>query len=306
MGELAPQRSRALESMSSVLASNSGKWRGPALIVAAAVLWSTGGLGIKSLPLFPMIITGWRSLFALPVLAVFNRGSRARLSMPAMPSVVATAVAYAATLCFFVAATRLTTAANAILLQSSSPLWVILLSIVVLHEIPHRRDYLVAAGCLAGLTLFFFDKLTPEGLLGIIFGLLSACTMACFVTGLRFQGRRGRESAALASVLFGNVLCIIVCLPWMLGSYSAIQGRQWVILAALGSMQLALPYALFSAGIRHVTALRATLLALIEPILNPVWVALGSGETPGAWALVGGCFILGSLALDALIPRAGR
>jgi len=281
-----------------------GGRRGAALVLAAAVLWSTGGLGIKSLALFPLTTAGWRSLFAVPALLLAGGSRDSWLSGLKRRPIAATALFYALTLILFVSATRLTTAANAILLQYTSPLWVMLLSYPALGERPKTRDYAVAAGCLAGLTLFFLDELTPRGTLGMALAVVSGFTMACMVLGLRHEGRRGSDSASLTAVLFGNALCVLICSPWMASGLPLMCGRDWVVLALLGSFQLGLSYVLFSDGLRHVTALRAMLISLIEPLLNPLWVWLGNGEKPGNWAIIGGAVITACLAFDSLTRRA--
>jgi drug/metabolite transporter (DMT)-like permease len=283
-----------------------GSWRGVALVLAAAVLWSTGGLGIKSLALSPLTTAGWRSVFALPVLLLAGGWRRAGQPEFRHRPISVTALFYALTLILFVSATRLTTAANAILLQYTSPLWVMLLSYPVLHERPRAREYYVATGCLAGLTLFFLDELTPRGTLGMALALASGLTMACMVLGLRHEGRRGTDSASLTAVLFGNALCALICSPWMAKALPRIGTTDWIVLALLGSFQIGVSYVLFSHGLRHVTALRAILLGLVEPVLNPVWVWLGNGERPSNWTMAGGAIILVCLAAESLMSRILR
>jgi drug/metabolite transporter (DMT)-like permease len=277
----------------------SSSWRGPLLVVAAAVLWSTAGLGIKHLPYFPLLTAGWRSFFALLVLVAFGGLREARFSILRQPAMLATVCSYALTLCLFVSATRLTTAANAILLQYTSPIWVLLLSTPVLKEKPRVRDFILAAGCLAGLAFFFLDKLTKEGLLGMILAILAGASASCLLVGLRYHGLRG-GGTSLTAVLFGNLLCIVICLPWMWTQTSTIRAEHWAILAGLGLFQLGLSYLCFTAALRRVTAFRATIVGLIEPLLNPIWVGLAGGEVPGPGALAGGGVILGCMILDAV------
>ncbi len=279
-------------------------WRGPSFILAAAALWSTGGLGIKSVNLFPLTIAGWRSVFASVALLVV--GGRHEMSLSALRrgAVLGTAFSYALSLILFVSATRLTTAANAILLQYTSPLWVIALSQFLPRERPQGRDYVVAGGCLAGLALFFLDKASAEGFWGMIIAIASGLTMACLIVGLRYEGLRGALSSSTLAVLFGNALCVFFCSPWMVSSLPAMTGANWAVLGTLGAFQLGLPYLLFSKGLRHVTALQATLLGLVEPLLNPFWVWLGTGERPGFWASVGGSIIILCLAIDLLTRRS--
>jgi drug/metabolite transporter (DMT)-like permease len=279
-----------------------GSWKGPMFILSAAVLWSAAGLGIKSLALPAMATAGFRSAFSLPVIAAFGSGSF-RLALLKRPAVLATAVAYCLTICLFVAANRMTTAANAILLQYSSPVWVSLLSYPVLREKPHRRELTVAGVCLAGLGVFFLGRLDPRGLVGMILALGSGLAMACLVMGLRHEGRRGEESATGPVVIFGNLLCVVVGLPFMVATLPVMTNRDWLLLALLGTFQLGLAYVLFSAGLRRVPALRATVLGLIEPLLNPLWVAIGAGEYPGLATVAGGTVVLGCLVVDTLIPR---
>lgn len=286
------------------MSGTGGGWRGTAFILAAAVLWSTGGLGIKSLALSPLTTAGWRSAFALPVLMLAARRQAAGLSGLRHLQISITALFYALTLMLFVSATRLTTAANAILLQYTSPLWVMVLAYPVLHERPAARDYGLGAGCLAGLTLFFMDELTPRGTLGIMLAAASGLTMACMVLGLRHEGRRGADSASLTAILFGNALCALMCSPWMVAGLPLIGERDWIVLALLGSFQIGVAYVFFSRGLHHVTALRAILLGLVEPLLNPLWVWLGNGERPSNWTVAGGAVIIVSLVSEALLRRA--
>lgn len=284
---------------------DSDRWRGPILILTASALWSTAGLGIKHLPYFPLVTAGWRSFFALLVLAAFGGMREARLTVLRQPAMQATIACYALTLCLFVSATRLTTAANAILLQYTAPVWVLLLSWPVLKERPRAKDIVLAAVCLAGLVFFFLDRLTAEGLLGMILALLAGLTAGGLFVGLRYHGLRAGGSS-IAAVMFGNLLCILVCLPWMWNQTVGIPPKHWAILAALGIFQLGISYLCFTQGLRHVTAFRATILGLIEPLLNPLWVALSGGEVPGPGTLAGGGIIIGCLIFDAVLQYQGR
>lgn len=279
-------------------------WRGPLLILAASLLWSFGGVGIKSLAgsHSAIAITGWRSLFSLALLLPAARLSRERLALFFRPLMLGTAAVYTATVILFVAATTLTTAANAILLQYTAPFWVILFCLFG-DEKPRLREILLAGACFAGLAFFFLDRVSPDGLRGILLALLSGCALAVMTLGLRSLAREGDGRGAVDAVIGGNLLCSLLCAPWMVTSIAGLTAPQWGILAALGLGQIALPYLLFSAGVREVSALRATLLSMLEPLLNPVWVALATGEIPGNGTLLGGGLIIVCLVLDAALPR---
>jgi drug/metabolite transporter, DME family len=287
-------------------AEGSRNLRGPLLVLAAAVLWSAGGVGIKSLPLSPMAITGWRSLFAIPLLLA-ARGARVHpRRLLERPHLLRIAASYAATLSLFVAATKLTTAANAILLQYTSPFWVLLLAPLLARKSADRvrgRDLLLGAGCFLGLCLFFLDQLSAEGRLGIVLAILSGIAMSIMTIDLRQVGRGERSEEAFGGILWGNVLASLVCLPWMAAGARAAGPLHWGILVWLGLFQIAAPYLLFSTGVRTVPALRATLIAMLEPILNPVWVLLVWREVPQRGAILGGTVILVCILVDAVIHR---
>jgi drug/metabolite transporter (DMT)-like permease len=257
--------------------------KGIGLLLAAAFLWSLGGVMIKWVDWHPMAIAGMRSAFALPAFLLYTRQrpifnwSRWQLGG---------ALAYAGTMISLVVATKLTTSANAILLQYTAPIYVALLAPRLLNEPTHARDWLFIVMALGGMSLFFLDQLTPAGMWGNLAGLASGVCFALLIMSLRAQ----RDSSPFESVILGNILAALICLPFMFGPLPSLQG--WLTLLALGTVQLALAYYCYSLGIKTVGALSAIIITTIEPIMNPLWVAWGVGEVPGPWALVGGMLIL--------------
>lgn len=283
---------------------------GPVLILAAALLWSVGGLGIKwlkeSAAPDALAIAGWRSLFAIPLLVVgAGRGWGAVRPGTAFG---VTAATYAATLICLVAATTRTTAANAILLQYTAPLWLMLAGLLMPGaDRIGRRDVLLGAACLTGLGLFFGDRLSPEGMTGNVLAVVSGASFAAMTLSLRRQMAGVGGAAApdpLPAVAAGNALVSLCCLPWMAADVGKFGPVHWAVIAGLGTLQIGLPYLLFTRAVRHVAPVRATLIAMVEPILNPVWVALFAAEVPGPWAMAGGAVLLSALAVDAVVPRA--
>jgi drug/metabolite transporter (DMT)-like permease len=196
-----------------------------------------------------------------------------------------TAVLYAATVMLFVTATKWTTAANAILLQYCAPLFVALFSPLVLSEKIRRSDWIGLLIVLGGLALFFADRLTVEGSLGNILAISSGVTFAWVHLLLRRQ-RTGSPHGAL---ILGNALAGLACLPFMFRV--APDTRSWLGLVFLGVFQLGAANLIYSRVIRHVRAVDASLILMLEPILNPIWVVLFYGERPGRWAIVGGAIV---------------
>jgi drug/metabolite transporter (DMT)-like permease len=221
-------------------------------------------------------------------------------------------VAYGATTTLFVASNKLTTAANTIFLQSSAPLYLLLLSPWLLRE-PIRRSDLVCMLLIAlGLAAFFVgirppDRLATDPLLGNMLAVASGVTWALTILGLRWLGRSGDAGSSMSAVVSGNVMAFVfgAALGLPLGATTAID---WLAVSFLGVMQIGLAYVLLTRSLERVPALEASLLLLIEPVLSPIWAWLYHGEAPGLWAIVGGALILGATALRTALsfaePRA--
>jgi drug/metabolite transporter (DMT)-like permease len=267
---------------------------GPWLILAAAALWSTAGAAIKLCTLNAWQISLGRSLVAAVVLWLLLPGARSRPTRGTW----AVAAAYAVTVVLFTVANKLTTSANAIFLQDTAPLYVLLLSPLLLRERPSRGELLSVPLFLVGLLLFFRDQLTPGQLSGNLVALASGVGFALCILGLRRLG--GSNAPAL---LLGNILAGVASVPGALGGPPA-TGRDLGIVLFLGVFQLGLSYALFARGLRHTPATEASLLALLEPVLNPVWTFFLAGERPGPWALAGGSLILLGTLWRTLAPWA--
>ncbi len=262
------------------------------LLLAAAALWSTAGAVIKLSALDAWQLAGGRALVAGLFLAVAVRASR----RPPSLRLLAVAVAYACTTVLFVLANKLTTAANAIFLQDTAPLWVLLLSPWVLGERPTRGEWLSIPVFGAGLALFFLDKLSPGQLAGNLVALVAGVSFAASILGLRRLGPDGP-----AALVWGNLIAAAVTLPlWPLGPSAGVADLGAV--AFLGVFQLGLAYLCFSLGLRGTPAVEASLLVLLEPVLNPVWTFVFAGERPGPWALAGGAVILLATTWRTLQP----
>jgi len=260
------------------------------MLLATAVLWSLGGVLIKWVHWNPLAIAGMRSLIGGVVIALIFRKE---LKFTGSFEQLGAAAAYAGTVVLFVVANKLTTAANAILLQYTAPIYVALFSPWFLGERARGNDWLSLAVILAGMLLFFGDELSLDGYLGNGVALASGFCFAWLTLFLR----RHREESAISALVLGNLLAGLIGLPFMFQSMPDATG--WIGLLLLGVVQLGLPYVMYALALRHIRAVEGILLPMIEPVLNPLWVFLLLGETPGPLALLGGAIILGAVVFRA-------
>lgn len=263
--------------------------RGPLQVLAAAVLWSFAGLGIKHVGWSPLSIAFARGLLAAGVIWAFHR----RKFRKPTPAVWLGALGIFCTCVLFLLSNRLTTAANAIVLQYTAPVFVILLSATFLRVRPKRADLLAVGFTLLGVVLFFVDHLGHGALLGDLLALLSGLTFAGVFFANGMPGSNPEQAA-----FQGNLLSLLL-LPFFLSDPKALSGQalDWTVVALLGVFQLGLAYVLFSSGSRRTSPVAAAVICTIEPILSPVWVFLAVGETPGPLALVGMGVVILSVAL---------
>jgi drug/metabolite transporter (DMT)-like permease len=264
-------------------------------ILAAAVLWSTGGAAMKLTRLSGWQIGAGRSLVAAGFLFVAFRAARVRPSL----GLLAAAISYAGTVVLFSLANKLTTSANAIFIQDAAPLWVVVLSPLLLHDRPTRGELLSIPVYGLGLGLFFLDELSPGQLAGNLVALASGVCFALCIVTLRRVG-----DAAVAAIAWGNVLAAAIALPmWTAGPVP--EPRDLLILLYLGVFQLGSAYAFFARGVQHTPAVEASLLCLLEPVLNPIWTFFLAGERPGPWAVAGGAIVLGATAVRTALAAIG-
>lgn len=256
-------------------------------IVVAALLWSTGGIGIKGVADSALKVTFYRSVFAALTLGViFRRQLRVRVT----PSFIIAIVSYGGCLTTFVMATKLTTAANAIFLQYAGVVWVLLLSPLVLHEKWQRRDLIAIAAALSGMALFFVGKFESRGMAGNALAVLSSIFFATMILALRREPQTSR-----AAVTWGNVVLSLSLLPLLAGDL-ALTPPSLLAFLFLGIFQIGLAYAFFVKGLQHVTATQASLTGMLEPVANPIWVLLFLGERPSGFALAGALIVLSAIA----------
>ena len=278
-------------------------------LAIAALLFSTGGAAIKAAEFGAWQVASFRSGVAALAILLIAPAARRGWSGRA----VLVGFAYAACLTLFVLANRLTTSANTIYLQSTAPLYLLVLGPWLLKEPIRRQDIGFMLAVALGLALFFVSAeapraTAPDPMKGNLLALVSGFFWALTVCGLRWMGAAdGEHGSPVAAVVSGNLTAFLVALPMALplGAHPPVD---WAVIAYLGVFQIAVAYVLVTSALRHIAALEASLILLIEPVFNPVWAWLVQGERPGPWALLGGAIILGATTikgwLDARAQRA--
>lgn len=272
--------------------------RHAAAVVALAVcalLWSSGGLLIKLLPLSPLAIAGMRSAIAACVMYLWVR-RKGPMKPVWTPAQFGSIISYMFTVVLFVWATKQTTAANAILLQYTAPVWVALFSAAITKERLQKLDVIVVLCVMLGMVVFFLDALTP----GAMFGNALAVASGIAFAGVALFMRAQKGTSTTESIILGNVLTAVVCIPFAGSLPDA--SLDWIApLLVLGILQLGASYLLYSWALGHVTALEAVLITVLEPLLNPVWVGLALGEMPSTTAIIGGCLVVAAVVVRGLV-----
>lgn len=258
----------------------------------AAILLSFGGPLIKLVNLNTMAIAGIRSLITTFVILLFLKKSAFKLTK----NKILGALSYAVMVITFVSATKTTTAANAILLQYSSPIYIALFGGWLLKERVKTRDWITILFVIGGMVLFFIDDLSGGSVKGNLTAILSGVALAFNTMFMRKQ----KDSDPLENIFWGSIITVLVCLPFMFQTQPS--PKSWLGLVLLGVFQLGLSYIFYSIAIKSISALEATFISLIEPILNPLWVFFAVGEIPGSLSVIGGLIVLGSIAIGCYKP----
>lgn len=266
-------------------------------LIAAAILFSTGGAAIKACSLSSWQVAGFRSGIATVVLYIFLPGARPFGKPGWTRRTWLIGMAYAATLILFVLANKLTTSANAIFLQSTAPLYLLLLGPLVLREPIRKIDLAVISTVAAGAILLLLGSgvtgsTAPNPGRGNSMALAAGVTWALTITGLRWMGKRqDHADSGAATVIAGNLIAFAVCLPMAVPVEHA-SLKDIAILLYLGIFQISLAYVFLTRSLREVRGLEAATLLLIEPVFNPIWTWMIHGERPGTQALLGGLLIV--------------
>lgn len=266
--------------------------KGLVAVLIAAILWSSGGLFIKLISLTPMQISFFRCLVAAIIFAfIFGKRIKNTNSLALL-----NAVFYASVLIAYVIATKTTTAANAIFLQSTAPIYVLIFEPIINKTRYEKINLITIIVCVAGMFLFFMGKLAPGYLEGNLVALFSGLAFAAFFLGMR----KNKPHYQVASIFWGNIIVAIVCVPFLFSIQELRFSDMWMV-SFLGVFQIAVAYAFLSFGLIRVLAVEASILSMFEPVLNPVWVYLGYGEVPSTYAIIGGLIIITAIVVRSFI-----
>lgn len=268
--------------------------KGILYVFTAALLWSSGGLFIKLISLNAMQLSFFRcSIAAITFAIIFKK----RILLFNKLSLINSFI-YAIVLITFVIATKTTTAANAIFLQSTAPIYVLIFEPIFNKTKYERINIITVAVCVLGMILFFVGKLEPGHLEGNFVALISGITFAAFFLGMKQNDHKYQQS----SIFWGNVLVALLCTPFLTSLELISFSDVWMV-SFLGVFQIAIAYAFFASGLKRIYAVEASIISMIEPVLNPVWVFIGYGEVPSLDAIIGGLIILTAIVVRSLITQ---
>lgn len=264
---------------------------GMLLMLTCALLWSLNGLCIKLVPWNSMVLAGWRGLAGAATLIVAMKALKYKISLNARSVLIG--VSIGATGFLYIIANRLTTAANAIVLQYTSPVWLMVLSMIFFKRRYRALDYGAVMLTVAGIALFFLDELAPGGALGNVIAIIDGCSLgaAYLLVG------ESDEPHRLSGILCGLVLMALIGIPFTFVYVPEVTFQTAGLVALMGIFMLGLPYALYSIAINYCPPLGCVLIGSVEIVLNPVWVWLGVGEAPDMFALIGSAVILVTITL---------
>ena len=278
------------------LASKFPLERGRLFILAAAILWSLAGVFIKFLVIHPLAIVFYRSLFAALVFTPFLK----RYDFRCNGTILISVLSYTAAISAFVSANKLTSAANAIVLQYTAPVFVFLFSWLVLREKIAKANIFALAVAMIGIGIISLDSAGEAEMAGVALALLSGVLFAGYMINLQ----RTQKIAPVYLTWVNNLVCAFLVF-WVVQAQLTLTVNQTLTLAVMGGVQLGAPYYLFSKGLQTVALPEASLIALIEPVLNPLWVALIVGELPSTATVCGGAMVLFGLGVRYVWPLIG-
>ncbi len=265
--------------------------RGPLYVILAATLMSTGGICFKLLPWSALAINGFRSILSATVMILFAKLSGHKIRWNR--AVAVGSIGVSATTSLYSLAVKLTTSGAAIVLQYSLPVWTMIFTAIMFRKRPRKADIITCIVVLAGIAVCFYEGLSAGRTLGNILALVSGITYS-FV----FLSNSTQSGDALSSLIFGAFINIAIGMPFIFReSIAETSMLSWIMLCYLGIVQIGLSYVLLSKGLETTPSVTATLLSTVEPVLNPVWVAVFYNEPLTLLFVIGGLLVLGAVTV---------
>lgn len=271
------------------------------MMAVCACMWSIGGIFIKLVSWSPFLIAGGRSLLAAGVMALFMYKSKIKVNVCKYS--VGAGVCLLGVLICFVAANKLTTAANAIILQYTAPIFILIISILFLHHKVHKKEVLTVTITTIGIIFFFFDELSPGNITGNILAILAGLFLGIMFMIIGFGGGED-DSIRLSGILIGHILTALAGIPVGIPMTDSFAAGEFICIIILGIVQLGIPYVLYALASRDCSPLACSLIGMLEPILNPIWVLIFDGETPGFYALIGGLIVVAAVTVWCVIGES--
>ncbi len=262
-------------------------------MILASLCWSFAGLWIKQLSWNPLVIAGARSLIAGTFMLFFLKKEDFKLSK----NIFVGALCYVTVAGLFVVANKLTTSTNAILLQFTAPIWLVIFDAVFWGQKPQKRDLIVVAIVLFGIVLFFFGDLEIGGIIGNILSIVAGMAVAIMIKVMQDD----KNIKPLLMSIVGSYMLFAISLPFFFIYPPEFDFVNLKYILLLGIFQLGMGYILFTRAVHHVSSLDAALLIVIEPLFNPIWVLLFLGEKPSIYALIGGAIVLITIVVYQVI-----
>jgi drug/metabolite transporter, DME family len=266
--------------------------KGLLFVLTAALLWSTGGLFIKLISFSAMQLSFFRCAIAAVTFALIFKKRVLLINKLSITN----SIIYAVVLITFVIATKITTAANAIFLQATAPIYVLIFEPIINKTRYDRINIITVSVCVIGMLLFFVGKLEPGHLEGNLVALISGVTFAALFLGMKKNDQKFQQS----SIFWGNILVALICVPFLFSLEMISFSDLWMV-SFLGVFQIAFAYAFFASGLKRIFAVEASIISMAEPVFNPVWVFLGYGETPSITAILGGVIIITAITVRTFL-----
>ena len=266
-------------------------------MVLCAVLWSIGGVFIKAVEMNAFVIAGGRSLFAALAVIVYMVLTKQKFIL-SRDTLVSGGLLSMVFICF-VAANKYTTAANAIVLQYTAPIFVLIFTMIFLHKKPRHLDIAAVLLTLVGVVVFFLGSLEAGGMLGNALGVLAGMFMGGMFVAV--GNTKGEEK--MSGILLGHLFCAAIGLPFLAFTENTVNAKGVFFLVLLGVVQLGIPYILYALATNRCSAISCVVISAIEPILNPIWVAIFNKEIPSALSMISGLFLIAVITVYSVLDE---